>query len=283
MKSKTQQNTTGPTGDGHGDTPYYEQNLAAIEAKKERKRKREEETGIDKEVLDQMNRNFTHGPTWGDHTEGKRHWTGYFQHRNEKLKKQCTRSDRSIYGDLSSNGVHYDKQTISKHHEDRLKSAKRLHATKSRVGDDSMSSRRSREKESEYDISKRRRLNHEEEKEHSADMELKGIFEGVTVYFNGRTEDLSNYHLKKVVVLNGGSFRVNMSKDVTHVITNNLCRSKINRAVDRMGKARANQAFYVRAGWITDSMRNGKRMKEKEYLVFKTKKYGDLQSYFAAK
>ena len=32
------------------------------------------------------------------------------------------------------------------------------------------------------------------------------IFEGVIAYFNGRTEDLSAFHLNKILVLNGGNF-----------------------------------------------------------------------------
>ena len=248
-----------------------------------------EENGISKDILDQINSNLTHGPTWGDHTGSKTHWKGYFEHRNEKLRKQSKLSEQSVYADLSSNGVHFEKKTLHKHQEDRLKSTKKSSTKRSRIDPETKG------KDSDYDGAKRRKLNGGkswnvdlcDEKETGRSKEkspqFEGIFSGVTVYFNGRTEDLSNYHLKKVVTLNGGNFRVNMSKDVTHVITNNLSRSKINRAIEKMGKARASHAFYVRAGWITDSVRAGRLLKEEDYLVFKTKKYGDIQSYFATK
>ena len=291
MKSHKQQISATTTSDGLGDASYYEHNLAKIEAKKKRKRQNADQSGISKDILDQINGDLSHGPTWGDHTEGKGHWTGYFEQKNKKLRKQFKLSDRSVYGDLSSNGVHFNKKTVHKHHEDRLNSATKVTAKRSRISDDLKCSNNNINN-SECGQSKRRKLNASavgdcDEKgdtvETAEEEEFEGVFKRVTVYFNGRTGDLSNFHLKKVITLNGGNFRVNMSKDVTHVITNSLSRSKIKRAVEKMGKARASHAFYVRAAWITDSVRLGKLMKEEDYLVFKTKKYGNLNSYFTAK
>eukprot|EP00483_Globobulimina_turgida_P004584 UN04593 len=153
------------------------------------------------------------------------------------MRKQMKNTDNSIYGDLSSNGIHFNKNTKKK--------KRKLN-------------------EEKIDTKKRRKLN-----------DVCNIFDGVIVYFNGRTSDLSSFHLNKVLLINGGNFSVHSNSKVTHIVTTNVSRSKLKRSTNRK-----NNVFYVTSEWITDSVKNGVRMKEDNYLVLKTNKNGQIKNYF---
>merc|ERR1712083_188081 len=104
------------------------------------------------------------------------------------------------------------KKWKNKDKEDRLKSAKKGSGKRCRIGDDvKKSSPPKKRKLNSSNIDSK--TGNEDDLEKDMSPQFEGIFSRVTVYFNGRTEDLSNFHLKKVVVLNGGNFRVNMGKD----------------------------------------------------------------------
>eukprot|EP01083_Nonionella_stella_P240196 839897_1 len=245
---------------------YHAPILDTIEAQRKAERHRcnaEKQKNKTKEpaldVLNGCKQNYFHGPTYGDHTEGKKSWKGYFEHKNKKMREQLKGDGRSFYGDLSSNGIRFNK-------------------TRHRNADP--------KDEEHVDMprpaAKRRKLN----EEHTDDVNKSGvsnIFKGVTVYFRGRTDDLSSFHLKKVLMMHGGNFSVHSNAKVTHCVTTNLSRSKINKCVNKIGKSRAHHVYYVNSKWITDSVRNARLMKEDDYLVFKTKNYGDIKNFFSAK
>jgi len=259
------------------DNPYYAPILDQIEKQrkyererliKENKKYNKKDLGI--EILNGCKQNYFHGPTYGDHTDSKASWKGYYDHRNKKMRKQFKNSDRSIYGDLSSNGIHFDQDSF--------------HRNKTKKRDRNKLECNDNAKKIESKSNKKRKLNAMDSSKNENEHECAfGIFKGVTVYFNGRTNDLSSFHLNKVVTMNGGNFSVHPNKDVTHVITTNLARSKINKAIGKMGKFRAHKVYYVHSEWITDSVRNGVLMKEDKYLVFKTNKHGDIKNYFKTK
>ena len=57
-----------------------------------------------------------------------------------------------------------------------------------------------------------------------------GIFEGVSIFVNGYT-DPSADELKRIMMLNGGTFHHYISKKTTHVIANNLPDAKVKRLI----------------------------------------------------
>ena len=242
-KSATKSSTNPP----HYATIF---NQAHNQRKNRLAQQKKKEIGI--EILKDCRQNHFHGPTHGDHSEGKKTWSGYYEHRAEKMQKQFREAPKSIYGNLTSTGIYFDKN--------------RKRKKKINQNDDDMKT-----------TNKKRKLNDDADKNEC----VSRIFDGVTVYFQGRTADLSSYHLNKVVLLNGGNFAVHPNARVTHIITTNLARSKMNRAIAKMGKMNVHRVYYVNSKWITDSVRNGKLMKEDEYLVFSTNKYGaNIDKYF---
>ncbi len=111
--------------------------------------------------------------------------------------------------------------------------------------------------------------------------ETHGIFEGCRVYFNGRTNGLSAYHLNKILVLNGGNFMIFPNKHTTHVICNNLSLTKTNKALKKLHKVSA--AKYVSSKWITDSIKANKKLNENPYLVIRPKKGATLDTWVKVK
>ena len=284
MKSKQ-----GDKNPGHSDLnpsiPFYAPILDKIgeQRKKERERliksnKKYSSSSMGIQFLNGQNQNYFHGPTYGDHTDSKASWKGYFEHRNKKMRKQFKNTDRSIYGDLSSNGIHFNKEEYLKN---KVNPQKRLRSLES---NDDISSPKKKRKLMDNNDNNDYKEKDDDDDDDSSTEEINGIFNGVTVYFNGRTNDLSSFHLNKVLIMNGGNFSVNPSSKVTHIVTTNLSRSKINRAINKMGKFKSHKVYYIKSEWITDSVRNGKLMDENDYLVFKTTKHGnDISNYFNKK
>ena len=281
---------------GHSDInpsiPFYAPILDQISEQRKEERKRliksnqkysSSSMGI--QLINGQNQNYFHGPTYGDHTDSKASWKGYFEHRNKKMRKQFKNTDRSIYGDLSSNGIHFNKTEYLKN---KANPQKKLNVNNK---NDKKRERSESSSKNNEPSPKKRKLMDNDSKENQYDdededeeEEIDGIFNGVTVYFNGRTNDLSSFHLNKVLIMNGGNFSVNPNSKVTHIVTTNLSRSKINRAINKMGKFKSHQVYYVKSEWITDSVRNGKLMDENDYLVFKSTKHGkDISNYFNKK
>ncbi|TMW60650.1 hypothetical protein Poli38472_000692 [Pythium oligandrum] len=91
--------------------------------------------------------------------------------------------------------------------------------------------------------------------------------QGCRIYFNGRTGKVSSYYLAKLVQEHGG----NMSSEykvtrVTHMVACNLSGSKADKVFKSCGKVKC-----VRPEWILESVKQGKRLPEFDFLVYKDK------------
>ena len=173
-----------------------------------------------------MNRiiDYSHGPTWGDHSENRGHWNGYWENRNKKVIKQSKEYDAGIYGELSSNGIHFGKKK-------RENVNVKMNAGVSMKGNDDM------------------------------------IFKDCVVYINGKTNNLSAFHLQKIIVSNGGNISCYINKNVTHIICGNLNLSKSKDAIKRMNSINMKKYYFVNSNWITDSIKFGKKMNEYNYIT----------------
>ena len=67
-------------------------------------------------------------------------------------------------------------------------------------------------------------------KETSADGKKGGIFDGISIFVNGYT-DPSADELKRIMMMNGGTFHHYVSKRTTHVIATNLPDAKVKRLI----------------------------------------------------
>eukprot|EP00128_Syssomonas_multiformis_P019106 Colp12_sorted_trinity150504_noHs@14071 len=90
------------------------------------------------------------------------------------------------------------------------------------------------------------------------------IFEGCTVYFNGFMGELSQLHLGKMVLSNGGNVTPHLQlRTVTHMVCTRLSGKKIDESLKK-GKS---SLRIVKPDWLIDSIKAGRRLKESEYLV----------------
>lgn len=119
------------------------------------------------------------------------------------------------------------------------------------------------------------------------------VFRNVTVYFNGRTGDLSAMHLGNLVKLCGGKVLPYLvRRQVTHVICTNLSASKTQQELKRIKTFK-----FVRPGkllkmvrqlygpnevaeWITDCIAQCKRLSEWDYLVIRKVSAAPMSSFF---
>lgn len=91
------------------------------------------------------------------------------------------------------------------------------------------------------------------------------IFQGCRLYFNGRTGNVTSYYLTKLVQDHGGNlareFKVTR---VTHIVACNLSGSKTDKLLKSCGKIKC-----VRPEWILESVKQGKKLPEYDFFVYK--------------
>ncbi|EAL65267.1 hypothetical protein DDB_G0284437 [Dictyostelium discoideum AX4] len=99
------------------------------------------------------------------------------------------------------------------------------------------------------------------------------IFEGIKVYFDGLSGEVSTLHLKKLIFLNGGTTSHWFSPtEVTHIVGTHMSLNKFE-TVKRMGvntsRIRNGKIIhYVSSDWILDSCRLLKLQNESKYKLF---------------
>ena len=86
-----------------------------------------------------------------------------------------------------------------------------------------------------------------------------GIFEGVSIFVNGYT-DPSADELKRIMMLNGGTFHHYISKKTTHVIANNLPDAKVKRLI-------GNEPI-CHPRWISESLSAGRLLDFRSFLLY---------------
>ncbi|KAH3742813.1 hypothetical protein Pelo_15798 [Pelomyxa schiedti] len=87
-----------------------------------------------------------------------------------------------------------------------------------------------------------------------------GIFWGCSFYFEGYTDNVSAYHLRKLVLSNGGSVQRWFSKSlVSHVICTGMSASKMHKIISSSPSARSRACgpVMVTPGWILASCKAG--------------------------
>ncbi|KAM9967785.1 hypothetical protein ACTFIW_001872 [Dictyostelium discoideum] len=99
------------------------------------------------------------------------------------------------------------------------------------------------------------------------------IFEGIKVYFDGLSGEVSTLHLKKLIFLNGGTTSHWFSPtEVTHIVGTHMSLNKFE-TVKRMGvntsRIRNGKIIhYVSSDWILDSCKLLKLQNESKYKLF---------------
>ncbi|XXQ31963.1 BRCT domain-containing protein [Plasmodiophora brassicae] len=103
------------------------------------------------------------------------------------------------------------------------------------------------------------------------------VFQGVCVYFNGRSGEFSALQLKSFVRLCGGRIAPMLSvKVVTHVVCENLSAIKSAKVVASGPKSRVH---FVRPEWILDSIKGAKRVREHAYRAVSSRTT-EITSFF---
>ena len=102
-------------------------------------------------------------------------------------------------------------------------------------------------------------FNSDQEREAAPNDGAKGIFDGVAIFVNGYT-DPSADELKRIMMLNGGTFHTYPSKRTTHVIATNLPDSKVKRLI-------GNEPI-CHPKWIADSLAAGKLLDFRSFLLY---------------
>eukprot|EP00743_Colponemidia_sp_Colp-15_P008276 GILK01008983.1.p1 GENE.GILK01008983.1~~GILK01008983.1.p1 ORF type:complete len:198 (+),score=20.74 GILK01008983.1:37-630(+) len=106
------------------------------------------------------------------------------------------------------------------------------------------------------------------------------IFDGLSIYFNGRTGKYSSYHLSKMVQLHGGRVNPCLSKrGVSHVVCTNLSASKSEKVLKHVGTRW--EQFIITPDWIVDSIKSKRRLPEHDYLVLKDPQSRKLDHFIA--
>lgn len=108
----------------------------------------------------------------------------------------------------------------------------------------------------------------------------RNIFKGVRAYFTGHSGGISDLHLKSLVQLEGGEVSWTFSKTgCTHIICQNLSRGKAHAMLHGGGKA----VTVVTPEWVTDSISQGRRLREGDYLAVKDGSNGRIDQMFSFK
>ncbi|KAH9844188.1 uncharacterized protein C8Q71DRAFT_34471 [Rhodofomes roseus] len=90
------------------------------------------------------------------------------------------------------------------------------------------------------------------------------ILSGVKVYINGYLEDTTDIEMKRIVTLAGGHM-LQTASGATHILTSQqLSGSKTQRMLTTRSKIKVH---VVRPEWVTDSVKEGKRLQERDYAV----------------
>merc|ERR1719189_333165 len=77
-----------------------------------------------------------------------------------------------------------------------------------------------------YMAAKKAKLEEQFEKEAKAEGERQGIFSGVAIFVNGYTDPTAD-ELKRIMMMNGGTFHHYQSSRTTHIIAINLPDTKV--------------------------------------------------------
>lgn len=90
---------------------------------------------------------------------------------------------------------------------------------------------------------------------------LSNIFKGCFVFVNGHTTPPVN-EIKRAVLTHGGHFNQYETSNTTHFVCNHFPQTKLDRLKKGLEKR---QIFYVTAEWVTECIRQGKRLNETNF------------------
>lgn len=105
------------------------------------------------------------------------------------------------------------------------------------------------------------------------------VLRGVVVYFEGYTDDVTSFQLKKLVYSHGGDICHYFSKSrTTHIVCTNLCDSKAQRVGQSVKGVRV-----VHPDWLRLSCSDGKKLPEDKFLIVKDQTMKSIDSFFQRK
>lgn len=103
------------------------------------------------------------------------------------------------------------------------------------------------------------------------------LFSNVRVYINGYLRDTTDIEMKRIVAQAGGEVLHTASR-ATHILTSQqLSGSKTHRLLTTKSKVKVH---VVKPEWILDSIKAGKRLKERKYSMVADKTNKDLIDMF---
>ncbi|KZT74273.1 BRCT domain-containing protein [Daedalea quercina L-15889] len=105
------------------------------------------------------------------------------------------------------------------------------------------------------------------------------VLQGVRVYINGYLDDTTDIEMKRIVTLAGGRV-LQTASGATHVLTSQqLSGSKTQRLLATRSKIKVH---VVKPEWVTDSIKAGKRLQERDYAVVMDHSSRSLASMFGS-
>merc|ERR550519_3173994 len=106
---------------------------------------------------------------------------------------------------------------------------------------------------------KKAKLEEQFQKESKADGEREGIFKGIAIFVNGYTDPTAD-ELKRIMMMNGGTFHHYQSSRTTHIIAINLPDTKV--------KALKGNEPICHPKWIVESLNAGKLLDYTNFLLY---------------
>mmetsp|Transcript_27419 Transcript_27419/g.35944 ORF Transcript_27419/g.35944 Transcript_27419/m.35944 type:complete len:194 (-) Transcript_27419:144-725(-) len=104
------------------------------------------------------------------------------------------------------------------------------------------------------------------------------IFKGKVLFFNGRTGEISAFHLMNMVQRNGGRVSSHFSPTfVTHIIAENLSASKIQKMLKSKCRTK-----IVKPDWITESLAAQRLLPDSEFQLYASNQKKTLIDMFSS-
>lgn len=107
------------------------------------------------------------------------------------------------------------------------------------------------------------------------------IFRGCIMYVNGLTDPPID-EMRRLIGTNGGECIQYRAVKITHLVCNYFTDAQLKLEFAKVKLNANNRVYYVKAAWVTDSIREGRRLNENDYLPAGVDKQhgGYVQSIF---
>ncbi|KAM5540394.1 hypothetical protein V8D89_005852 [Ganoderma adspersum] len=105
------------------------------------------------------------------------------------------------------------------------------------------------------------------------------VLRNVRIYINGYLEDTTDIEMKRIVTIAGGQI-MHTASGATHILTSQqLSGAKTHKFLTTKSKG---VVQVVRPEWVTDSIKAGKRLSEREYTVIRDTNTCKITDMFCA-